>query len=113
MIAATMSYYSLHIWNYDSEEEDLDWNPGDSDPIVADKMADALKLAWHAAEESERFELEQRLDFVQEAESQMDGNDEDCVWWRIWPPRSDFGIGNLTGLFNGTGMTRNRTIANG
>lgn len=108
-----MSYYSLHIWNYDSEEEDLDWNPGDSDPIVADKVADALKLTWHAANESERFELDQRLDFVQEAESDMDRNEQDRVWWRIGPPKIDFEVGNLTSLFNGTEGIRNPTIANG
>lgn len=113
IVAAITSYYSLHIWNYEPEEEALDWNPGDSDSMVADKIADALKLASQATSGADQEELDARLDFVQEGESAMERDDEGRVWWSLDSPMIDFAVRNMTTLFDGTRTTRNRTISNG
>jgi len=71
-----MSFYSLHIWNdAGSEEEDTEWNLGDGDPDVGNKIADALKLASLAARGDEQEDLDHRVDFIQEAESKTERDD--------------------------------------
>jgi len=87
-VAASMSFYSLHIWNYASDasvDMDPDWNPGDGDPDVANKIADALKLASLAASGAKQEELDARLDYIQETEMSMDRNDAGRVWWKLGP----------------------------
>lgn len=108
--AASTSFYSLHIWTYDdSEEADIDWNPGDNEPDVANKIADVLKLASLAASGDEQDELDGRLNLIQEAEYSMERNDDKWVWWKIKPDfaQSRSNASKITSL-NGTG---NLTVA--
>ena len=114
-VAASMSFYSLHIWNYASDasvDMDPDWNPGDGDPDVANKIADALKLASLAASGAKQEELDARLDYIQETEMSMDRNDAGRVWWKLSPRLAQEGRNGSRILGpGGTGSTRNRTVA--
>jgi len=108
-----MSFYSLHIRNYlGSDDQDADWNPGDSDPDVANKIADAVKSASLAASGDERDELDGRLDYIQEAEMSMDWDEGRRVWWKLSPRLAQPGrnvSSNLTS--GGNGSTGNLTVA--
>lgn len=109
-----MSFYSLHIWNYDDseDEDDIDWNPGDSDPDVANKIADALKLASLAASGAEQEELDYRLNYIQETEMSLDRNDERRVWWKLSPRLAQPGrnVSRILGS-GGPGSAGNLTVA--
>lgn len=114
-VAASMSFYSLHIWNYAGDESvdvDGDWNPGDGDPDVANKIADALKLASLAASGAKQEELDSRLDYIQETEMSMDRNDAGRVWWKLSPRLAQQGRNGSRILGpGGTGSTRNLRVA--
>lgn len=108
-----MSFYSLHIWNYarSEYETDVDWNPGDGDPDVANKIADTLKLAALAASGHDREELENRLDYIQETEMSMGRNDEKRVWWKLSPRLAQLGR-NVSSVLGSSriGSTGNVTV---
>lgn len=100
-----MNFYSLHIWST-SGGEDNDWNPGNYETEVGEKILKAVKAAEAATapDSPEREDFAWRREYIQEAVARMDDTEEH-TWWYSPRPRLEGPAGNTSivlGSANGT-----------
>lgn len=95
------SYFTMMMWDINAEtstEPEMDFNPGNEDPILGNQILSEIDIAMDKFKEGShaKQELRLRYEYVRRASEHMHLDGSGNKWWDYWPPGPALSLVNAT-----------------